>query len=77
MLLHNFKESFFHYLNLGEKVADFSEQSIQRFSLAVGAYWKHWLPISNCDNVVMSIPHAEPLVSLFLGTERSIWLEGR
>ena len=27
MLLLNFKESFFNYLNLGEKVADFSEQS--------------------------------------------------
>ena len=34
----NFKESFFNYLNLEEKVADFSERSSQRFSSAVGAY---------------------------------------
>ena len=31
--LLNFKESFFNYLNLGEKVAEFSERSSQRFSL--------------------------------------------
>ena len=36
--LLNFKESFFNYLNLGGKVADFSEQSSRRFSPAVGAY---------------------------------------
>ena len=40
-LLLNFKESFLNYLNLGEKVADFSERSSRRFSSAVGAYWKH------------------------------------
>ena len=38
-----FKESFFNYLKLGEKVADFSERSSRRFSSAVGAYWKHCL----------------------------------
>ena len=37
----NFKESFFNYLKLGEKIADFSERSSRRFPLAVGAYWKH------------------------------------
>ena len=36
--LLNFKESFFNYLNLGEKVADFSEQSSRRFWSAVSAY---------------------------------------
>ena len=35
------KESFFNYLKLGGKVADFSERSSQRFSSAVGTYWKH------------------------------------
>ena len=34
----NFKEYFFNYFNLREKVADFYEQSSRRFSLAVGAY---------------------------------------
>ena len=38
ILLLNFKESFFKYLNLGGKVANFSEQSGRRFSSAVGAY---------------------------------------
>ena len=38
ILLLNFKESFFNYLKLGEKVADFSERSSRRFSLAVGTY---------------------------------------
>ena len=38
ILLLNFKESFFNYLNLGGKVADFSERSSRRFLLAVGAY---------------------------------------
>ena len=33
----NFKEYFFNYFNLREKVADFYEQSSRRFSLAVGA----------------------------------------
>ena len=46
ILLLNFKESFFNYLNLGEKVANFSEQSSWRFSSAVGAYWKHCMYIS-------------------------------
>ena len=32
----NFKESFFNYLNLGGKEADFSERSSRRFSSAVG-----------------------------------------
>ena len=41
ILLLNFKESFFNYLKLGGKVADFSERSSRRFSSAVGAYWKH------------------------------------
>ena len=39
----NFKESFFNYFNLREKVADFSEWSSQRFLSAVGVYWKHCL----------------------------------
>ena len=45
----NFKEYFFNYFNLREKVADFSERSSRRFSSAVGAYWKHCEPqmISN------------------------------
>ena len=38
ILLLNFKESFFNYLKLGGKVADFSERSSRRFSSAVGAY---------------------------------------
>ena len=38
ILLLNFKESFFNYLKLGGKVADFSEGSSRRFSSAVGAY---------------------------------------
>ena len=38
ILLHNFKESFFHYLNLGEKVADFSERSSRCFLSTDGAY---------------------------------------
>ena len=37
----NFKEYFFNYFNLREKVADFSEGSSRHFSSAVGAYWKH------------------------------------
>ena len=41
ILLLNFKESFFNYLNLGGKVANSSEESSQRFWSAVGAYWKH------------------------------------
>ena len=41
ILLLNVKESFFNYLKLGGKVADFSERSSRRFSSAVGAYWKH------------------------------------
>ena len=41
ILLLNFKEFFFNYLKLREKVADFSEWSSQRFQSAVGAYWKH------------------------------------
>ena len=45
ILLLNFKESFFNYLKLGGKVADFSERSSQRFSSAVGAYWKHCIKI--------------------------------
>ena len=36
ILLLNFKESFFNYLNLGEKVADFSERSSRRFSTLFG-----------------------------------------
>ena len=43
ILLFNFKKSFFNYLNLGEKVADFSKRSSRRFSSAVDAYWKHCL----------------------------------
>ena len=46
ILLLNFEESFFNYLKLGGKVADFSERSSRRFSSAVGAYWKHWLPFA-------------------------------
>ena len=38
ILLLNFKESFFNYLNLGEKLADFSKRSSRRFSLVVGTY---------------------------------------
>ena len=38
IFLLNFKESFFNYLKLGGKVADFSERSSRHFSLAVGAY---------------------------------------
>ena len=38
ILLHNFKEAFFHCLNLGEKVENFSEQSSRRFSSTVSAY---------------------------------------
>ena len=38
ILLLDFKESFFNYLKLGGKVADFSVRSSQRFLLAVGAY---------------------------------------
>ena len=38
ILLLNFKESFFNYLELGEKVANFSERSSQCFSSAVGTY---------------------------------------
>ena len=38
ILLHNFKESFFHYLNLGKKVADFSERSSRGFLSTVGGY---------------------------------------
>ena len=38
ILLLNFKESFFNYLNLGEKVADFSERSSQCFSSVLGTY---------------------------------------
>ena len=34
ILLLNFKESFFNYLKLGGKVADFSERSSRRFSSA-------------------------------------------
>ena len=45
----NFILSFFLYLNLGEKVADFSERSSQFFSSAVGAYWKHWLRMKKID----------------------------
>ena len=41
ILLLNFKESFFNYLKLGGKVADFSERSSRRFSSTVSAYWKH------------------------------------
>ena len=40
ILLHNFKESFFHYLNLGEQLAIFSGRSSRRFSSTVSAYWK-------------------------------------
>ena len=38
ILVLNFKESFFNDLNLGGKVADFSERSSRRFSSIVGAY---------------------------------------
>ena len=38
ILLLNFKESFFNYLKLGGKVADFSERSSRRFSSPVGTY---------------------------------------
>ena len=41
ILLLNFKESFFNYLKLAGKVADFSQRSSRSFSLAVDAYWKH------------------------------------
>ena len=46
-LLLNFKESFFNYLNLGEKVADW------RFSLAVSAYWKHSIEVTvSCVSIL-------------------------
>ena len=48
ILLPNFKESFFNYLKLGQKVADFSERSSRRFSLAVGTYWKHCIYVNTC-----------------------------
>ena len=50
ILLLNFKESFLYNLNLGEKVADFSERSSRRFSSAVGAYWKHCAPKIQTQN---------------------------
>ena len=37
ILLVNFKESFFNYLKLREKVANFSERSSRHFSSAIGA----------------------------------------
>ena len=48
----NFKESFFNYFNLREKVADFSERSSQHFSSAVGAYWKHCLSFWYSEGVL-------------------------
>ena len=47
----NFKEYFFNYFNLREKVADFSVRSSRRFSSAVGAYWKH------CQQLRISAHH--------------------
>ena len=38
ILLVNFKESFFNYLKLEEKVVNFSERSSRHFSSAIGAY---------------------------------------
>ena len=38
ILLVNFKESFFNYLKLEEKVVNFSERSGRHFSSAIGAY---------------------------------------
>ena len=38
ILLLNFKESFFNYLKLEEKVVNFSERSSRHFSSAIGAY---------------------------------------
>ena len=49
ILLVNFKESFFNYLKLEEKVANFSERSSRHFSSAIGAYWKH------CDGLAESL----------------------
>ena len=41
MLLLNFKESFFTFLNLGEKVADFSERSSRRLSVLLESTATH------------------------------------
>ena len=55
--LLNFKESFFNYFNLGEKVTSFSERSSRRFSSAVGAYWKHCFTMRGGGTNVDAIFH--------------------
>ena len=66
ILLLNFKESFFNYLKLGKKVADFSERSSRRFFVCRWYLSKALLTIKKVNKIKACFTRDLPSCLIFL-----------